>query len=130
MEGYNWKHSEAAYHFGGMMAVYGAIQDAAMPGVNVNVVQRYYAAAMQSPALVLGQLSRRSVHHLEMLGKGLAIIYLDYLRKLSLAAGDSIPQTLTLRQQSCFALGYYQMGAEMERQKREQIARKKENKED
>lgn len=114
MSKYNLELNQPAYHFGGMMAVYAAIQERAMPDVNVNVVQRYYASAMQTPALVLGQLSHRSVHHLEkMENRPLAKIFEGYLQQLSVAAGANIPATLTLQEQSYFALGYYQMGAYM-----------------
>ena len=114
MSEYNWELNQPAYHLGGMMAVYAAIQERAMPAVNVNVVQRYYAAAMQTPAMVLGQLSHRSVHHLEkMENRWLANRYVEYLQRLSVAAGVNIPTTLTLQEQSYFALGYYQMGAYM-----------------
>ena len=128
MKDYNWEHSCPAYHFGGMMAVYAAIQRAAMPGVNVNVVQRYYSSAMQTPALVLGQLSHRSVHHLEkMENQWLAGKFTEYLQRLYVAAGDEIPATLTLPEQSYFALGYYQMGAYMEQQRRAKAAEKKDH---
>ena len=94
MSEYNWELNQPAYHFGGMMAVYAAIQKKAMPDVNVNVVQRYYASAMQTPAMVLGQLSHRSVHHLEkMENRPLAKIYEEYLQRLSVAAGVNIPTT-------------------------------------
>lgn len=127
MEKYNWEHSVPAYHLGGMMAVYEAIQRAAMPNVNVNVVQRYYASAIQTPALVLGQLSHRSVHHLEkMENQWLAGKLKGYLQRAASAAGDDIPATLTLPKQSYFALGYYQMGAFMQQ---ERIAKAEEKRE-
>lgn len=126
MEEYNWNHSVPAYHFGGMMAVYEAIQRAAMPDVNVNVVQRYYASAIQTPALVLGQLSHRSVHHLEKIdNRWLAGKFKEYLQRAGSAAGNEIPATLTLPEQSYFALGYYQMGALMQKERREKAAEKR-----
>lgn len=128
MSEYNWELNQPAYHFGGMMAVYAAIQKKAMPDVNVNVVQRYYASAMQTPAMVLGQLSHRSVHHLEkMENRPLAKIYEEYLQRLSVAAGVNIPTTLTLQEQSYFALGYYQMGAYMTHEAIEKAAAKKQS---
>lgn len=65
MEEYNFNLPSTAYHCGGLMAVYAAIQKAAMPDVNTGIVERYYASAIQMPALVIGQLSSRSNHHLE-----------------------------------------------------------------
>lgn len=123
LEEYNLKLSNAAYHCGGLMAVYAAIQRAAMPDVNTGIVERYYASAIQMPALVIGQLSSRSNHHLEKIENGwLAERYREKLQQISVAVGTSIPATLNLEQQSYFALGYYQMGAMLNREKNEQIA--------
>ena len=120
MEEYNLNYSNAAYHCGGLMAVYAAIQKAAMPDVNTGIVERYYASAIQMPALVIGQLSSRSNHHLEkMENKWLASQYREKLQQISVALGSSIPATLNLEQQSYFALGYYQMGAKLNKEKKE-----------
>ena len=88
MEEYNLNLSNPAYHCGGLMAVYAAIQRTAMPDVNTGIVERYYASAIQMPALVIGQLSSRSNHHLEkMENKWLANQYQEKLRQVS-RAGD------------------------------------------
>lgn len=126
MEKYNMNHPNPAYHCGGMMAVYAAIQQAGYEGVNVNVVQRYYASAIQTPALVLGRLSQMSVHHLEKIEvKKAADRYRELLDECSTAIGDRIPITLNLVQQSYFALGYYQMQAKLAYEKSERIAEAK-----
>ena len=123
MEEYNFNLPSTAYHCGGLMAVYAAIQKAAMPDVNTGIVERYYASAIQMPALVIGQLSSRSNHHLEkMENKWLANQYQEKLRQVSVALGTSIPATLNLEQQSYFALGYYQMGAKLSQEKKERSA--------
>ncbi len=111
MSTYNKEHPNTAYHCGAIMAVYARIQEKALKNVNAGIVQRYYASASRTPALVLGQLSRLSVYHLDKLEHS---GYLrDYLEELYTAVGDSIPATLTLEQQSYFALGFYQMTARM-----------------
>lgn len=123
LEEYNFGLSNAAYHCGGLMAIYAAIQKNAMPDVNTGIVERYYASAIQTPALVIGQLSSRSNHHLEkMENKWLANQYQEKLQKLSVALGTAIPATLNLEQQSYFALGYYQMGAKLNQEKKERVA--------
>ena len=126
MEDYNLLLSNPAYHCGGMMAIYAAIQEAAMPDVNTGIVERYYSSAIQSPALVIGQLSSRSVYHLEMIEKkSLANRYREKLQEISSALGAAVPATLNLEQQSYFALGYYQMGAMLKREWKEKTAEKK-----
>lgn len=126
LEEYNFDLSSTAYHCGGLMAIYAAIQRAAMPDVNTGIVERYYASAIQMPALVIGQLSSRSNHHLEkMENTWLAEKYREKLQEVSVALGTDIPATLNLEQQSYFALGYYQMGALLNQEKNERIAAKK-----
>lgn len=116
---YNPDHPEPAYHCGAAMAVYAAIQNAAMPDVNVTVVQRYYASCIQTPALVLGRLSQLSVHHLAKISY--ARIFTDLLEQVNSSIGPEIPITLVLEKQSYFALGYYQMSARIQKEKRERI---------
>ena len=123
LEEYNLNLRNAAYHCGGLMAVYAAIQRTAMPDVNTGIVERYYASAIQMPALVIGQLSSRSNHHLEKIKNGrLADQYREKLQEISVALGTSIPATLDLEQQSYFALGYYQMGARLHQVRNRKIA--------
>lgn len=111
MNTYNMQHPEPAYHCGGLMAVFARIQERAMEGVNAGVVQRYYASASRTPALVIGRLSSLSNYHLDKIEHS---GYLKrYLEELYAALGNSVPVSLTLEQQSYFALGYYQMCAKM-----------------
>ena len=129
-EVFNPSHPEPAYHCGSAMAVYEAIQNAAMPDVNVTVVQRYYASCIQTPALVLGRLSQHSVHHLEKIGsKYLRSHFHMLLEQANAAIGPQVPTTLNLKQQSYFALGYYQMAAHI-RQERINAANKKKEQEE
>lgn len=130
MKAYNPDYKGVAYHCGAMMAVYETIQAVAMPGVNTTIVQRYYSSAIQTPALVLGRLSQMSIHHLSKMENGwLSGQLKEKLTQISSNIhGDPIPVTLNLEQQSEFALGYYQMTAELNREKQEKIAVKKERK--
>lgn len=130
MEGYNREHTEPAYHCGAMMAIYAWIQNIAYKEVNVGVTQRFYASAVQSPAMVLGRLSKMSVHHIEKItNEKLAEHFLELLAQCSLAIGDRIPTTMSLEQQSYFALGYYQMQAQLLLEKRTANAKKEAAKE-
>lgn len=114
MEKYNLNHPEPAYHCGGLMAVYAEIQQRAMKDVNAGVIQRYYASASRTPALVLSQLNRLSNYHLDKIESGAQARYLrDRLAELYVALGDRVPTTLSLEEQSYFALGYYQKWADL-----------------
>jgi CRISPR-associated protein Csd1 len=114
---YNWAHASAAYHSGGQMAVLAKLQQAALGDIGAGIVQRYYAAASTTPKLVLGRLLRGGQYHLNKLDPGLAHWYEDRLSRLALAVGDDYPQTLTVEGQSLFALGYYQMWADLRTRK-------------
>ena len=119
MPEYNPNHPSPAYHIGAMVAVYAALQQRAYPDVNVTVVQRFFASAQQTPALVLGRLAKMSTHHLARLENPAAKAYEARLADISARIGNRIPTVLTLPEQSLFALGYYQMTAAMNQERRE-----------
>ncbi len=120
MPEYNPKHPNPAYHIGAMVAVYAALQQRAYPDVNVTMVQRFFASAQQTPALVLGRLAKMSTHYLAKLeNKAAAKAYEARLAEISTRIGDSIPTVLDLPEQSLFALGYYQMSAAMNEERRQ-----------
>lgn len=111
----NPEHPDAAYHCGRLMAVLARLQYAALGDVGANVVQRYYIAASQTPALVFGRLMSNAKNHLNKLDGGLAHWFEDKLADIMGQMGDAMPRTLDLERQSLFALGYYQqLAAERE----------------
>ncbi|HEX2223012.1 MAG TPA: type I-C CRISPR-associated protein Cas8c/Csd1 [Thermoanaerobaculia bacterium] len=102
-------HPEPAYHCGRLMAMYAALQYKALGDVGAGVVQRYFASAIATPALVLGRLARNAQFHLDKLDRGLARWHEGRIADTwgKIQAGR-LPATLDLRHQSLFALGYYQ----------------------
>ena len=121
MPEYNPQHPSPAYQIGAMVAVYAALQQRAYPDVNVTVVQRFFASAQQTPALVLGRLAKMSTHHLAKLERRVANVYETRLADISARIGDRVPTVLSLPEQSLFALGYYQMTAAMNQERRERF---------
>lgn len=113
----NEEHPHPAYHCGRLMAVLADLQRAALGDVGAGVVQRYYAAASITPALVLGRLTRTSQFHLNKLEPGLAHWFEGMIAGIWGRIKDTLPQTLTLEGQSLFALGYYQQMAHMRARK-------------
>lgn len=110
----NRQNCSVAYLCGRLMAVYAVIQEKAMPEVGVGIVERYYAAAMAGPGLVIGKLSQLSQYHLAKLERGLAVYYEKMLMEIYQNMGEhDIPTVLTMMQQTEFALGYYQQKAEI-----------------
>lgn len=97
-----------AYQCGRLLALLAAVQYGALGDVGAGVVQRYYAAASATPALVLGRLVRTAQFHLGKMDRGLAHWHEARLAgTLSHLQPNNLPRTLTLEQQSLFALGYY-----------------------
>lgn len=101
---------EAAYHCGRLVAVLAALQRSALGDVGAGVIQRFYAAASATPALVLGRLVRLSQFHLGTLQQsnpGLRYWYETRIAEI-MDRIDTMPRTLNVESQSLFALGYYQ----------------------
>jgi len=118
----NEEHPSPAYQCGRLMAVLAGLQHAALGDVGAGVVQRFYAAASSTPALVLGRLTRTSQFHLNKLDSpGLAYWYESLLGEIWSRLGDEVPRTLDLEEQSLFALGYYQQLADLRTKKSDQI---------
>ncbi len=113
----NEVHPSPAYQCGRLLAVLAALQRSALGDVGAGVVQRYYAAASTTPALVLGRLTRTAQFHLNKLEGGLPYWYEEKLAEIWSRLGDQIPRTLDLEKQSLFALGYYQQLADMRTKK-------------
>jgi len=110
----NENHPHPAYHCGRLMAVLSELQRAALGDVGAGIVQRYYAAASSTPALVLGRLTRTSQVHLNKLQPGLANWFENIITGIWGHIKDTVPPTLTLEEQTLFALGYYQQMAHKE----------------
>lgn len=126
--GYNAAHPSSAYQCGALVAVYGAIQKSAMPDVNASVIDRYYNAASQTPALALGQLQRLSNYHLgKIFSFSMRSYYESMLNQISDAMGGAIPAALNLEEQAYFALGYRQTCSQIAKDASERRARRKES---
>lgn len=108
----NAEHPHPAYHCGRAVAMFSRIQNRALGNVGAGVVQRYYTSATQMPGLIFGKLASSVQPHIDKIrkeaGPELANWYENQLADIMSSIGDAIPRTLTLEEQSLFALGYYQ----------------------
>jgi CRISPR-associated protein Csd1 len=111
--GLNENFPSSAYQCGRLMAVLAELQGAALGDVGAGIVQRYYAAASTTPALVLGRLTRTSQFHLNKLEPGLSHWFEGKIAGIWNSLDKAPPRILTLEEQSLFALGYYQQLAAM-----------------
>lgn len=117
MSYYDPNFPNAAYHCGALVAVYADLQRAAMPGVNAGIVQRYYASASRTPKQVLGQLESQVKNYIPKLNKKQREYYISRLNEpycfFTYDLLKNMPATLTLEDQSYFAIGYRQMSARL-----------------
>ena len=104
----NTEHPEPAYHCGRLLAILSNLQRAALGDVGAGVVQRFYAAASQTPGLIIGRLISNARNHLGKLDGRLAHWYENQIANVMGRLGDGAPRILDLNGQGLFALGYYQ----------------------
>ena len=110
----NAEITEPAYLCGRIMALLADIQQAALGNVGAGIVQRYYAAASATPGLVLGRLVRlaQTGHLPKIESNGLRSWFEKQMAQVWHALEQAPPATLTLEQQTLFAMGYYQQKAQ------------------
>jgi CRISPR-associated protein Csd1 len=111
----NPESRDPAYLCGRLFAVFDRLQYLALGGVNAGVVERYYASASTTPALVMGRLFRNAQFHLAKAEGGVAGNAAKDFEAITCALGDQFPATLDLESQGRFALGYYHQKAEYRR---------------
>ena len=111
----NPESRDPSYLCGRLFAVFDRLQYLAQGGVNAGVVERYYASASTTPALVMGRLFRNAQFHLAKADGGVAGNAAKDFEAITCALGDQFPATLDLEGQGRFALGYYHQKAEYRR---------------
>lgn len=118
-ENLNLESRDPAYLCGRLLAVFDRLQYLALGGVNAGVVERYYASASSTPALVMGRLFRNAQFHLAKAEGGVAGNVSKDFEAIASALGNAFPPTLDLEGQGRFALGYYHQKAEYRRRSAE-----------
>jgi CRISPR-associated protein Csd1 len=96
-----------AYRLGRLFATLERIQEAASPGLNATIRERYYGAASSTPVAVFTTLMRLKNHHLAKLPyKGQAVNFERLLAEI-MGGIDDFPAHMNLPDQGRFAIGYY-----------------------
>ena len=110
----NPEHPDPAYQCGRLLAVLAKLQQAALGDVGSGIVQRYYPAFSQAPALYLGRLVGNARNHLAKLpSQDDRDTFNRHLEEIHGRLLDAAPATLGLEGQGLFALGYYQQLAKL-----------------
>ncbi|MEZ5626627.1 MAG: type I-C CRISPR-associated protein Cas8c/Csd1 [Rhodocyclaceae bacterium] len=95
-----------AYRLGRLFAVLERIQEAASPGLNATIRDRYYGAASSTPVAVFTTLLRLKNAHLKKLPTGRVVNFEKTIGEIMDGLSD-FPKHLALADQGRFALGYY-----------------------
>ena len=110
------------YVLGRLFAVLEAVQDAANPGINTTIKDRYFNSACATPAVIFPTLIKLAQKHLQKLDTGKSIHYNQQLTALMGMIHEGFPARMTLPEQGAFELGYYH-----QTQKRYEKKNKEEN---
>ena len=103
----NEESTNVAYTLGRIFSIYEATQQAANPGINATIKDKYFNSAAAMPAGIFPILNNLYQKHLRKLENGQRI-YLDkQVSALKNILGESYPARMTLAQQGAFDLGYY-----------------------
>lgn len=102
------ENQNQAYLCGRLFAILERIQEAAQPGLNATIRDRYYGAASTTPTTVFARLLTLSNHHLSKIGGGLAVNYSKEIQEIvGNISANGFPAHLSLDDQSRFSIGYY-----------------------
>lgn len=96
-----------AYTLGRLFSVYEAVQQAANPGINTTIKDKYFNSAATMPASIFPVLNNLCQKHLRKLEQGQRVYYDKQIMELKGILAESYPARMTLAQQGSFDLGYY-----------------------
>ncbi|MEE4379234.1 MAG: type I-C CRISPR-associated protein Cas8c/Csd1 [Candidatus Competibacteraceae bacterium] len=107
------------YRLGRLFAVLERAQEAASPGINATIRDRFYGSASATPVTVFPHLLKLKNHHIAKLDNRGQAVNLEKLIGQIVDEISDLPGQLSLEDQGRFAIGYYHQ--------RQAFYRKKEN---
>ncbi|MCD8322177.1 MAG: type I-C CRISPR-associated protein Cas8c/Csd1 [Oscillospiraceae bacterium] len=109
MEG-NPNSTSVPYTLGRLFSVLEQIQEAANPGLNATIKDKYFNSASATPAPIFTLLVNLAQKHLRVIRRtkpGMAVNFEKKIAEYAALIGESYPTRLTLPEQGAFQLGYY-----------------------
>jgi len=111
-------NDNVAYRLGRVFAFLERAQEAANPGINATIRDRFYGAASSTPVTVFPLLLKLKNHHLSKLdNRGLADWYEKEIGEIIDGVPSRFPAHLSLDDQGRFAIGYYHQRQDFYRKK-------------
>lgn len=95
------------YTLGRLFAIYEAVQEAANPGINSTITDKYFNSAAATPGIIFPILDNLCQKHLRKLESGYRIFYDRQIGQVKDILGETYPLRLSLPEQGSFNLGYY-----------------------
>lgn len=103
----NEASTNVPYTLGRLFAVYEALQEAANPGINATIKDKYFNSASATPAVIFPILDNLAQKHLRKLNQGQRVYYDKQIGQIKNILGETNPVRLSLPEQGSFNLGYY-----------------------
>ena len=103
----NEASTNPAYTLGRLFSVYEAVQQAANPGINATIKDKYFSSAAAMPASIFPVLNNLYQKHLRKLRIDQQIYFNKQIGQIMDILHEEYPARLSLPQQGSFDLGYY-----------------------
>ncbi len=104
----NEKSKDVSYNLGRLFAVLENIQEAANPGINATIKDRYFNTASSTPANVFPVLINLSQKHLKQINNvGKIRSFEISIQEIVSNLEEELPKRLNIPEQGSFQLGYY-----------------------
>ncbi len=103
----NTESAYSPYVLGRLFAVLEGVQQAANPGINTTIKDRFFNAACATPAAIFPILLKLSNSHLKKLDTGSAVWFSRQIGELMERLDSEFPAHQSLQEQGAFILGYY-----------------------
>lgn len=116
------------YILGRLFSVFEALQEAANPGINTTVKDKYFNSAAATPASIFAILTRMSGYYLRKLKDNQKIYYNNIILELTEKITESLPAYQNLEDQEIFYFGYFHQTQTRYRKKRQEEMNKEETK--
>ena len=95
------------YQLGRLFAVLERIQEAATPGLNATIRDRFYGAASTTPVTVFSRLLNLQKHHSAKITEKGKVVFFENLLGEIIGNITDFPSHLSLHEQGLFSIGYY-----------------------
>ena len=103
----NESSTNIPYALGRLFSVYEAVQQAANPGINATIKDKYFNSASSIPATIFPILDKLCQKHLRKLRIDQQIYFNKQIGQIMDILHEEYPARLNLPQQGSFDLGYY-----------------------